>query len=72
MRFTYVDYDAHSMEKSLAIRDALREVEALLMRLPESRPRSLALTKLEEALMWAGKAIRDEQLAREAEATKES
>lgn len=27
-----------------------------------SRPASLALTKLEEAFMWTGKALRDQQL----------
>ena len=66
MRFQYVDYDQLSTSKSGAIKAAVQEVEALLLKhLPESRPRSLALTKLEEAFMWAGKAIRDEQLERD-------
>jgi uncharacterized protein YpiB (UPF0302 family) len=66
MLLTYIKYDAHSMEKSIAIQDALMEVEALVMRLPDSKPRALAVTKLEEAFMWIGKAIRDEQVERSA------
>lgn len=65
-RFDYVEYDGPAASKSGAIRLAVEEVEKqLLLNLPESRPRSLALTKLEEAFMWAGKAIRDEKLERE-------
>jgi hypothetical protein len=66
MRFSYVDYDDASARKSGELRDAVQQVEALLLGLPESRERSLALTKLEEAFMWTGKAIRNQQLEREA------
>jgi len=41
-----------------AIVDAASEVEA---NVPEGRWKSLALTALEEALMWANKAIFNEQ-----------
>lgn len=64
MRFSYVEFDATSAAQSAAIRKAMVEVERLVLELTESRPRSLALTKLEEAYMWVGKAIRDEQVAR--------
>ena len=35
--------------------------------LKDSRPKSLLLTALEEAYMWSGKAIRDEQIERDGE-----
>ena len=68
-RFGYIAYDDLATSKSGAVRAAMQEVETLLLQhLPESRPRSLALTKLEEAFMWIGKAIRDDQLERESAA----
>jgi hypothetical protein len=39
-----------------AITAAMTEAGTLLLQLPESRFRSLAMTKLEEASMWAKKA----------------
>lgn len=64
--FDYIVYDQESLDLSADIRAAMVAVENLLYRLNQSRPRSLAATKLEEAHMWAGKAIRDDQLNREA------
>jgi hypothetical protein len=63
-RFEYVDYDGPAAAKSGKIRKLFCAVEhALQEELPDSRPKSLALTKLEESFMWAGKAIRDWQLS---------
>jgi hypothetical protein len=64
-RFNFIAYDELSAAQSGRIRDAMQSVEAQLLLLPEGRPRSLALTKLEEAFMWSGKAVRDAQLERE-------
>ena len=66
-RFRYVDYDGPSAATSGKIRKLMAVVEHAIMELPESRPRSLALTKLEESFMWVGKAIRDTQDERDAE-----
>jgi hypothetical protein len=48
-------------ENQLQIMDRLREefcsLETLVLSLPASRQRSLALTKLEEAAMWANKGV---------------
>jgi hypothetical protein len=38
-------------------------LEAFIEEGPDSRAKSLALTKLEECYMWIGKMIRDEQIA---------
>jgi hypothetical protein len=39
------------------------------LNLADSRAKSLLMTSLEEAYMWTGKAIRDEQIARGGDAT---
>ena len=63
-RFSYVRYDAVRAAKQERFRTKCQELEALAMsELPEGRARSLLLTALEEAYMWSGKAIRDEQIA---------
>ena len=63
-RFDYVKYDA----KSIAIQDEMKArfvfLEQSLSDLKDGRAKSLILTKLEEAYMWIGKAIRDDQIAR--------
>lgn len=62
-RFAYVDYDGPSAAISGSIRKTAVAMEHAINQLPDGRPKSLALTKLEEAFMWAGKAIRDRQMA---------
>jgi len=61
-RFEYVDYDGPSAAISGSIRKTAVAMERAINQLPDGRPKSLALTKLEESFMWAGKAIRDKQL----------
>lgn len=63
-RFDYVAYDnAATVSQGLA-KDAVTSLEFIVDSLPRGPAQSLALTKLEECYMWIGKAIRDEQIAR--------
>lgn len=64
MRFNYVKYDEQAMKQQQELKAAFEAVEKLVDRLPDGRPKSLIYTKLEEAYMWTGKAIRDDQIAR--------
>lgn len=64
-RFSYVKYD----EKSIAMQEELKRyfenIEGFAEKyLTPSRERSLLMTALEEAYMWTGKAIRDDQISR--------
>jgi len=62
-RFGYVNYTTESVAKQEAFKAMFESVEAYAMQsLVDGRARSLFLTALEEAYMWTGKAIRDEQL----------
>ena len=68
-RFDYIKYDIDSIAsqelfKRLCIQ-LENGIEAVLV---PSRPKSLAITALEECYMWVGKAIRDEQIARDGSA----
>lgn len=60
-RFSYVKYDEISMEKQQSLKTAFEAVEILVNGLADGRAKSLVFTALEEAYMWTGKAIRDEQ-----------
>ena len=63
--FDYVRYDEDSVTKQEAFKAKFEELEQMgIDLLPPGRARSLLSTKLEEAYMWTGKAIRDEQIAR--------
>lgn len=69
-RFDYVRYDEIAQAKSAAIKAKCIELEVMIEEafgaVPPSpkiaRSKALALTALEEAYMWCGKAIRDEQV----------
>lgn len=64
-RFDYVKYDDLAINDQGCIKNLFEGTEELIrFRLQEGRAKSLALTKLEEAYMWVGKAIRDDQIAR--------
>lgn len=63
-RFSYIKYDQISTEKQQALKGAFERVEALVNDLAPSRATALVYTKLEEAYMWTGKAIRDEQASK--------
>ena len=56
--YRYHQPDKEKAQKHTNIRDAIREVADYLNDLlPESREKSIALTKLEEATMWANASL---------------
>lgn len=64
-RFDYVKYDNLSLGLQSEMKSDFENLAGEMeMHLPEGRAKALALTKLEECYMWIGKAIRDEQIAR--------
>lgn len=64
-RFDYVRYDEKSSETQQLFHEAFDGIAGMVENhLATGRAQSLALTKLEEAYMWIGKAIRDEQIKR--------
>lgn len=58
-RYDYVKYDQLAMDLQQAFKQQFLDPEESLKSLPNGRAKSLAHTKLEEAYMWIGKAIRD-------------
>jgi hypothetical protein len=62
-RFSYVRYDSIRAAKQQKFKELFEAVEGYSETLPDGRAKSLLLTALEEAYMWTGKAIRDEQIA---------
>ncbi len=63
-RFSYVKYDDVSVALQNRFRDLFESIEHLTTLLPNTRHSALVFTKLEEAYMWVGKAVRDAQIAR--------
>lgn len=64
-RFDYVKYDDKAIKNQAGFKDAFVSLEYLIDdNLLSPRAKACALTKLEEAYMWVGKAIRDDQIAR--------
>lgn len=63
-RFDYVKYDEQSVATQEVIKKAFTDIEFALSNIADGRAKSLALTKIEEAYMWCGKGIRDQQLMR--------
>lgn len=51
------EFDKRENEYGVLLRRKLEEAEAMLLKLNPSRERSLALTKLDETLLWANVAI---------------
>lgn len=65
MRFSYIKYDQKSINLQQELKNQFEKMEAYINSfLPNSRPKTLMMTSLEEAYMWAGKAIRDAQIER--------
>jgi hypothetical protein len=64
-RFDYVKYDEKATADHAGLKEAFLKMERLVeTSLEPGRAKALILTKLEEAFMWVGKAIRDEQVAK--------
>jgi len=65
-RFDYVKYDEKSVEKQDGIKSLFKRLEnAVDSNLKNGRAKYIVMTHLEEANMWTGKAIRDEQIERD-------
>lgn len=63
-RFDYVKYDEQAIKEQAEFKEKFQELESLANKLGPGRASSLVFTKLEEAYMWVGKAIRDSQVNR--------
>ena len=63
-RFDYVEYDELAVWRQKTAKELFMNISSIVESYEISRPQSIALTKLEEAYMWIGKAIRDDQIAR--------
>ena len=63
-RFDYVQYDSIAIEQQSIMKQKFHEIEQLASELQPGRAQALIFTKLEEAYMWVGKAIRDDQIKR--------
>lgn len=64
-RFDYVRYDDEAVQKQGEFKALFEQLEAKVDELLEKgRASALVHTKLEEAYMWVGKSIRDEQVAK--------
>lgn len=63
-RFDYVGYDQTAGVFQSRAKMISGYLEALIEELPAGRAQAMAFTKLEETYMWIGKAIRDDQIAR--------
>ncbi len=63
-RFDYVKYDEIAQATQSRMKQKFLDLEdAIEHGLVNGRAKSLVMTKLEEAYMWIGKAIRDDQVA---------
>lgn len=68
-RFDYVMYDGEATAKQKLFKEDMEELaKYVAQELPEGRAKALVFTKLEEAYMWMGKAIRDDQIKRNGDA----
>ncbi len=64
-RFDYVQYDQEAQDKQTMFKSLFLSLAAHAETcLDAGRAKAHVLTKLEEAYMWIGKAIRDEQVAK--------
>lgn len=64
-RFDYVKYDERAVGEQAAFKAQFEHLEGMVsVNLISPRAKALVMTKLEEAYLWVGKAIRDDQIAR--------
>lgn len=67
-RFDYVKYDAQAEVKQKLFKALFQNLENCVLELKVTRAQALALTALEVAYMWIGKALRDDQIKRNGKA----
>lgn len=61
----YVKYDEHAAKVQAELKADFETIVARVsLRVKPGRAHSLFITKIEEAYMWLGKAIRDDQIER--------
>jgi len=63
-RFDFVEYDQRAKSLQADFKKTVTDLATQIELLGQNRPTALALTALEECYMWIGKAIRDDQIAR--------
>lgn len=64
-RFDYVKYDEQATNDQAYIKARFEQLESTVSNILHlGRAHSLMMARLEEAYMWCGKAIRDEQIVR--------
>lgn len=64
-RFDYVKYDETATNLQAEAKRMFQQLEIFTLNgIRPGRAQSLVMTKLEEAYMWIGKAIRDDQITR--------
>lgn len=64
-RFDNVQYDEQAIREHAEAKKLFEQIDHFIeTSLKNGRAKSLTLTLLEEAFMWIGKAIRDEQILR--------
>lgn len=70
-RLDYVKYDTAAVAAQAQFKDAFEAVISLVQSHPAggSEQAQFALVRLEEAYMWVGKMIRDDQVVRNGSAT---
>lgn len=62
MRFDYVKYNETAEKLQVHYKEKFVSLASDVEALEDGRAKSLVLTKLEEAYMWIGKALRDQQI----------
>lgn len=62
--FDYIKYDENAQVLQEQFKADFTTITFRLDNLRDGRAKALAITKLEEAYMWIGKSIRDEQIVR--------
>ena len=62
MRFDYIKYNETTAALQQAFKEKFVDLESSIEALKPGRAKALCLTALEEAYMWVGKALRDQQI----------
>lgn len=58
-RFDYTEFSNHAQMWNEDMTATAKNLESQIEKLPAGREKALALTKLEESVMWARKALRE-------------